>query len=298
MMFACTNNHITPEKAIDTGDKLLRVPFVSSLNSSEKDFFLYLPSGYGDDSTRKWPVLMFLHGDGERGDSKKELGFVLKHGPLYEAWVQKKPLPFIIISPQLPVFGRDTLGLNYLVNRDPDDFPDRLEQGTPSRAQESVMDFPMGGFNNPTLEELKIPERGWEMVEEDLMTIIRMVLTDYNADHKRFYLTGLSYGGFGTWHMISRYPELFAAASPVVGWGHPDQMEPIATRNLPLWIFSGGRDQVVQKRFFIPGINRLEALGHTNLRYTIHDDMGHDVWKRVYAGDDLYNWLLKHQLQD
>jgi hypothetical protein len=32
------------------------------------------------------------------------------------------------------------------------------------------------------------------------------------------------------------------------------------------------------------------------LRYTIHEDMGHDVWKRVYAGDDLYNWLLEQQL--
>jgi predicted peptidase len=188
------------------------------------------------------------------------------------------------------------LGLSYLVNRNPDDFPDRLDQGVPDREPEAVMDLPMGGFVEPAIEEFQIPSRGWELVEEDLLTIVNKVLTDYNCDSSRFYLTGLSYGGFGTWHMISKHPDLFAAASPVVGWGHPDQMEPIAARNMPLWVFSGGRDPEIQKRFFTRGINRLEELGHTNLRYTIHEDMGHDVWKRVYAGDDLYNWLLEQQL--
>ena len=134
------------------------------------------------------------------------------------------------------------------------------------------------------------------MVEEDLLTIIDKVRSDYNADASRLSLTGLSYGGFGTWHMASKHPDLFAAANPIVGWGHPDQMGPIAEANLPLWVISGGRDQVIKKQFFIPGVNRLEELGHTNMRYTIHEDMGHDTWKRVYAGDDIYNWFLEHSL--
>ena len=277
-------------------EELLRVPFLSAESGAEKDFYLYLPSGYHHDPSKKWPVMLFLHGDGERGNSQDELKYVLKHGPLYEAWVQRKALPFIIVSPQLPVFGRDTLGVSYLVGRNPDDFPDRLPEGVPDREPESRMEMPMGGFDNPEIEELNIPSRGWELVEQDLLTIIDTVLTNYQCDPKRLYITGLSYGGFGTWHMISEHPELFAAASPVVGWGHPDQMRPIAERNLPLWVFSGGRDPVVQKRFFIPGINRLEELGHTSLRYTIHEEMGHDVWKRVYGGNDLYSWLLEHEL--
>ena len=173
IMLSCNAN---PAKKVETEqlskDKLERVSFQSSLNGEEKDFFVYLPPGYQQQTEQEWPVLLFLHGDGERGNSKDELTYVLKHGPLYEAWVQRKPLPFIIVSPQLPVFGRDTLGSSYLVDRDPADFPDRLEQGTPPREPEGRSEQPMSGFDNPNIEDLQIPERGWELVEDDLMQII------------------------------------------------------------------------------------------------------------------------------
>jgi predicted peptidase len=88
-------------------EQLLRLSNRSGLDGKERDFFLYLPRGYQGDEARKWPVILFLHGDGERGDGKAQLDFVLTHGPLYEAWIQKRDLPFLIISPQLPMFGRD-----------------------------------------------------------------------------------------------------------------------------------------------------------------------------------------------
>ena len=286
-----------PEDSISKSpDELLRMSFNSMETNAEKDFFLYLPNGYYDQPEKKWPVILFLHGNGERGNSKDELDFVLIHGPLYEAWVQRKELPFVIISPQLPMFGMDTMGVSYLVGRNPADFPQRLPQGTPERSPASRSDQPMEGFETPSIEELNVPPRGWEMIEPDLITIIDKVKNEFQIDTGRLYLTGLSYGGFGTWYLASKHPSLFAAASPIVGWGHPDLMAPIAQHDIPLWVFSGGRDPVVEKKFFLPGLNKLEELGHTNLRYTIHDDMGHDTWKRVYAGDDLYNWFLEHQL--
>jgi predicted peptidase len=60
-------------------------------------YLLYLPKGYGQ-KEQKWPLMMFLHGAGERGDN---LELVKKHGPpkLVE---QGKDLPFIIVSPQCP----------------------------------------------------------------------------------------------------------------------------------------------------------------------------------------------------
>ena len=42
--------------------------------------------------------------------------------------------------------------------------------------------------------------------------------------------------------------------------------------------------------------NKLEELGHYNIRFTTHKDMGHDTWRRVYEGEDIYNWLLQHSL--
>src|SRR5690606_11210170 len=108
-----------PTEKAPTEEELLRVPFTSTLDQQEHEYFLYLQRGYRDDPARKWPVMMFLHGNGERGNGKDELDFVLIHGPLYEAWIQRRDLPFIIISPQLPMFGMDTLGIDYLTNRDP-----------------------------------------------------------------------------------------------------------------------------------------------------------------------------------
>ena len=60
-------------------------------------YLLYLPQGYGEEAER-WPLLLFLHGAGERGD---DLELVKKHGPpkLLE---EGRDLPFIVVSPQCP----------------------------------------------------------------------------------------------------------------------------------------------------------------------------------------------------
>ena len=71
-----------------------------------------------------WPVMLFLHGDGERGDARGELDYVLTHGPLFEAWCQRRDLPFVIISPQLDKFSRGEVP--YIKDRDRAQIPQRL----------------------------------------------------------------------------------------------------------------------------------------------------------------------------
>lgn len=65
------------------------------------EYLLYLPQGYEEDQDKKWPLMIFLHGSGERGDDLKK---VAKHGPpkLVE---QGKEFDFIIVSPQCPHGG-------------------------------------------------------------------------------------------------------------------------------------------------------------------------------------------------
>jgi predicted peptidase len=135
---------------------------------------------------------------------------------------------------------------------------------------------------------------GWEKVEADLLDMIALVQQEYRTDLKRLYITGLSYGGFGTWYMASKHPDLFAAMVPVVGWGHPSLMKPIAKAGLPVWAFAGGRDKSVEKKYFYAGINKLESMTEAEVRFTIEEDMAHDTWTRVYASDDVYAWMLSH----
>jgi predicted peptidase len=264
------------------------------VDNKERDFFVYLPKDHDGVVDKKYPVMLFLHGNGERGNGKDELDYVLIHGPLYEAWIQKRDLPFIIISPQLPMFGMDKRGLSYIDNRTKDWIPQRLDEGTPPRNWGDPQKDPMHGvvpsdtFPNGMIT---LPQ-GWDMVEEDLLKMLDMVQGRYQGDRQRTYLTGLSYGGFGTWHLASTHPEKFAAIAPVVGWGHPSLMPPIAEAKIPSWTFAGGLDSGVQARYFFAGINKLKELGAPEVRFTIHEDMGHDTWRRVYGGQDLYDWFL------
>ncbi len=271
----------------------------ASTEGGERDVFVHFPAGYDSDRDRRWPVLLFLHGDGERGDGKQDLDWVLVHGPLYEAWIQKRHLPFIIVVPQLPLFGRDeTVG--YIRDRQRSEIPRRLATGVPERPADFPTPEPMtGAAADADLPfDATGPPDGWPRREADLVTVLDQVLESYRADPRRVYLTGLSYGGYGTWYLASRHPQRFAAIAPVVGWGHPDLVPALAERRMPVWVFAGGRDDAVPVRYFYAGLNKLEELGHDQVRFTVHEDGGHDVWKRIYAGRDLYDWLLSHRLPD
>lgn len=281
-------------------EKLLRQSYTSTVDQLERDYFVYLPRGYSSTEPKKtWPLMLFLHGNGERGNGKDELDYVLKNGPVYEAWIQKKDIPFIIVSPQLHMFDFDKKGLPYIDHRKKSEIPQRLEEGVPKRPP----DFPTPHPMNAELpvedmsEVAPLLPMGWEQAEQDLLHILAEVKKNFQVDEKRVVITGLSYGGFGTWHMASKHPEMFAAMVPVVGWGHPDLVEPIAKHKIPLWVFAGGRDEVVTPKHFYAGLNKLEALGHKSVRFTIHEDMAHDAWTRVYASDDLYSWLLQQKTQ-
>ncbi len=280
-------------------EQLLRIPYVSTVDTTEREYFVYLPNNYQYNETKKWPVLLFLHGNGERGNGKDELDYTLIHGPLYEAWIQKRDLSFIIIVPQLHMFNQDKLGLSYIDNRTKDWIPKRLENGTSPRSKAYIIKQPMlGAVPIDTIPKLSHTKFGWNIVENDLLAMLDKTLEDYNADENRIYLSGISYGGFGTWYIAGKNPKLFAAINPIVGWGHPSLMDSIAKYKIPVWQFSGGRDQVIPVKYFYKGLNKLEKLGHHNVRFTIHEDMSHDTWRRVYEGNDIYNWLLDNSKED
>src|SRR5438034_8907409 len=78
-------------------------------------YLQYLPKEYGKDSTKKWPMILFLHGAGESGDN---LELVKKHGPPKLA-AEGRELPFVIISPQSPGGGWNTESLDTLLNELP-----------------------------------------------------------------------------------------------------------------------------------------------------------------------------------
>ncbi len=314
--------------------ELNRQSYISKATGQQRKYFVYLPKGYFDLPHLDWPVLFFLHGSGERGDGDKDLDRVLSYGPLYEAWIQKRSLPFIIIAPQLPVFGmtEQIAGWKY---KSP---PKRLKQGTPPR----YLICPLPGDNATAIDSsdceiqphrrafnkvqgkalpiarksadkhLRIkpfnmeftyppeewPPNGWYRVEEDLMKILDQVHDNFRTDSNRVYLTGVSYGGFGTFDLAASHPDIWAAIAPIVGTGDLSDASVLAKNNIPIWMFGSGVDPLVKPHWLYRMARELEEEGHPNVRFTVHEDMSHDAWLRVYEGWDLYYWLLDKRLSD
>ena len=252
---------------------------------------MYIPVGYYSETAKKWPVILFLHGGGERGNGLEDLEKVLVHGPLYEAWIQGRDLPFIILSPQLPTFGRPLRNPNIVPPKRPVSGP------PPKRPYGRSPEQPMARETDnqkPRWDETG-PPQGWWKLEQDLLDMVDRTLREYRADAARVYLTGLSYGGFGSWHMAMTHPSRWAAVAPLCGAGNPKTVQSLVDAKMPMWIFQGGRDEVVRTEWVLETVQALEAAGHRDVRFTVHEDLGHNVWSRVYEGWDLYQWFLSHR---
>ena len=86
----------------EQGNLQYNLEFKDGLNQNPKNVFYhyinYLPPNYNLDSTKKWPLIIYLHGGAERGTDTIAL---YTAGPFDQIYRGRK-FPFIIISPQCP----------------------------------------------------------------------------------------------------------------------------------------------------------------------------------------------------
>lgn len=268
--------------------QLLRRSYEPSAGGEQRGYYVYVPAGYHSEPGRKWPLMLFLHGSGERGDGRDDLEYTMIHGPVMEAWVQGRDLPFVIIQPQLDGGERNGSKRDTVPPRRGADgsIPQRLRGRRPDfpMKREEPGDEPRWGSNSGP--------RGWEVIEDDLLAMVDSVLHDFRCDADRVYLTGLSLGGYGSFALASNHPDRWAAVAPICGAGGSAKVANIARAGLPIWILTGGRDTTVKAEWIIQTARAIEDAGHPEVRMTVHEDLGHNVWTRVYEGWDLYQWML------
>lgn len=113
----------------------------------------------------------------------------------------------------------------------------------------------------------------------------------YKIDPSRVYLTGMSLGGFGTWDLASRYPDIFAAIVPLCGGGRASMVENM--KDIPTWVFHGDQDQKVKISRSEEMVNAMKDLG-SDPKFSILKGQGHGIQK-VYSDQTVYEWLLSHQ---
>jgi predicted peptidase len=157
--------------------------------SDEGDTLRYrvmFPNEFEENKT--YPLLLFLHGAGERGnDNTAQLTWGVD---AFAAEDFRKDHPAIVIAPQAPE-GTFWANLNW------------RDEGA-------------GLMEEPALP-LKLTHE-----------LVLKMAVEYPVDENRLYITGLSMGGFGTWDLITRHPGLFAAAMPICGGGDPSKADRIA----------------------------------------------------------------------
>lgn len=252
-LFFCTLAHSqNPEPKPDM-DKLFE-KHTFNKDKASLPYRLLKPDGYNKDGKESYPLVIFLHGSFGRGtDNTKQLRSGVDE---FVKDAARKKYPCFLVAPQCP--------------------PDKLW-------------FDVGP--NDTKTNLPLPKSPTEP-SATVLDLIEALRNEYPIDKNRIYLTGLSMGGYGTWDLISRRPELFAAAIPICGGGDLAQAEKLA--KISIWAFHGDADLMVpvdRTRDMIAAIKK--AGGEP--KYTEYKGVGHDAWTRTYKDGKVLDWLFEQK---
>lgn len=230
--------------------------FVASYSQAERFSFEKYKNANGDtlnyrmlfpdyDTIRKFPLIIFLHGSGERGnDNIAQLKWGVQQ---FASEIKMISHPAFVVAPQCP-----------------------------ENSSWSNISF-IPGSRKITLQPT--PAKPMALLRELVADLVKR----FGIDTNRIYITGLSMGGFGTFDAMERYPKLFAAAVPVCGGGDTSRAASIA--HIPTWIFHGAEDAAVDPALSLdmlqamtkagahPGFTQYPEVGHFSWLGAYSDDL-------------------------
>jgi predicted peptidase len=128
---------------------------------------------------------------------------------------------------------------------------------------------------------------------------LQETIGEFKADAARVYLTGVSMGGYGVWHLAAEHPQKFAALVAICGGSslkNGDRFSPIAQKigKTPAWVFHGANDRVVPVSESREMVKALQA-NRAPVRYSEYEGVGHNVWMKVLGEKELMPWLLSQK---
>jgi predicted peptidase len=204
---------------------------------------------------KKYPLVLLLHGAGERGtDNKAQL-----------VWWYDAKKPSLLTHPAFVEAGCFAIA----------------PQCPPNKKWVEVP-WEKGSYKTPEISDpLRLA-----------LELTDATIKEFPIDPDRVYVTGLSMGGYGTWDALARRPELFAAAIAVCGAGDPDKAKTIA--HIPVWAFHGDKDEAVPVKGSRDMIEAMKKAGATP-KYSELAGVGHNSWSPAYADKDFWPWLLSQK---
>ena len=217
---------------------------------------IYVPFDY--DESKSYPVLTILHGAGERGTNNTS-----QMANMVFNLFKNKENPVwnsIVICPQCP--------------------------GWPNQ----WVDTPWGE-GDYRIDEV---DESTELIA--VMQLLNAIESDYATDTNRYYVTGLSMGGFGTWDLMMRHTDRFAAAVPLCGGADQTQAHKLVDK--PIYTIHGTNDGDVPISGTQVMVDAILALGGEKIIYEKLSGYGHNVWD--YAGNklEIWQWLFSQSLEN
>ncbi len=250
-----------------------------SYDTTTISYRLFTPNLF---SEKKHPLVIALHGAGERGnDNQKHIEF----HRLATVWVDslnQLEHPCFVVAPQCPE-EQKWVDINWGSN---------------------TYDF----RSTPISNELAT-----------VSNLIDSLIAQYPIDKNRIYVTGLSMGGFGSWYLLMNNPNRFAAAIIFSGAADPEMACYI--KDVPIWNFHGDIDTAVpvegsrnmieaiancgkdillvsdpnNKLFWDTKFKANRILSSTHL-YTEYKDKGHVIWAESYNNWQVREWMFLKRL--
>lgn len=225
--------------------------FVSSATGDSLQYRYLTPEN--SKAGKKYPLVIFLHGSGERGnDNEKQL---THGGQMFLNPVYREKYPAYVIFPQCPA------GVSGA-------FAKPLETLQPER-------MPMDPALSNTLKTLK--------------ELIDSYIAMPEIDDRRVYAIGLSMGGMATFELAVRYPETFAAVIPICGSVNPARLK--AAKDVSFRIFHGDADAAVTTRGSREAYKALRAL-KADVEYIEFAGCTHGSWNPAFNYPNFMKWLF------
>lgn len=237
--------------------------------STNLPYLEYLPDDYNT-TNKKYPLLIFLHGLGEKGNGTTEISRVAQNGPPMEIkngskmtfTVNNVTYSFIVLSPQL--------------NSSIWDWNESLVDGMVKHA-----------YSNYRIDTCKVYLTGLSLGGGGVWSY---VLSDFNKVNKFAAIAPTD--GFCPGNCA---------------WDPKGKGCLIAKRQIPVWAFHGVKDYTVlltNEKPLIDGINDCNnPIASPKAIYTLFPDAGHGVWESAYKTTNtlytpnLYQWMLSNTLK-
>jgi predicted peptidase len=226
-------------------------------NGNTLSYRILFPENY--DKNKKYPLLLFLHGAGERGkDNEKQLTWGAK---LFITDESRKNFPAIIILPQCP---EESFWASVKIDRTTTPFKIDFDYS-------AEVSWPLAAANE----------------------LVKKIRDEEAVDKSKVYISGLSMGGMGTFESVYRYPGMYAAALPICGGGDLKLYDKRISKTA-FWVFHGAADAVVDVNLSRNMVAKLKTL-KAEIKYSEYPGVNHNSWENAFAEKDYLSWMLLHK---